>query len=50
MRDDIISLFEKEIFPYKDTAFKRNEEESEEESKEERIKKLSNTLKKNQRR
>ena len=40
MRDDIISVFEKGIFLYKDTAFKRKEEESEEESKEERVKKI----------
>ena len=44
MRDDIIGLVEKVIFPYKDNAFKTKEEESEdqseEESKKERTKKF----------
>ena len=34
-RDDIIGLFEKVIFPYKDNAFKTKEEQSEEHSEEE---------------
>ena len=38
MRKDIISFFEKGIFPYKGNVFKTKEEESEEESEEERIK------------
>ena len=44
LRDDIIGLVEKVIFPYKDNAFKTKEEESEdqseEESKKERTKKF----------
>ena len=39
MRKDIISFFERGIFPYKGNVFKTKEEESEEESEEERIKK-----------
>ena len=34
-KDDIIDLFEKGVFPYKDNVFKRKEEKSEEESEEE---------------
>ena len=45
MRKDIISFFEKGIFPYKGNVFKskeeeEEEEESEEESEEERLKKF----------
>ena len=40
MRKDIISFFEKGIFPYKGNVFKTKEEESEEESEEERTKKI----------
>ena len=52
VRDDIIDLFEKGIFPYKDNAFKIKKEESEENKFEKRkvtIKNLSNILKMNQR-
>ena len=34
MGDEIINLFEKGFFPYKDDTFKAKEEESEEESEE----------------
>ena len=41
MRKDIISFFEKGIFPYKGNVFKsKEEEEEEEESEEERLKKF----------
>ena len=40
MRKDIISFFERGIFPYKGNVFKTKEEESEEESEEERTKKI----------
>ena len=36
-RDEIIDLFEKGIFPYKDNAFKTKEEESEKELEEKMI-------------
>ena len=43
-RDEIVNLFEKEIFPYKNDTFKtkekESEENSEEESEKERFKKL----------
>ena len=52
MRKDIVGFFESGTFPYKGNVFKIKEEESKEESKEqskeERIKNLSNTLRKNQ--
>ena len=40
VRKDIISFFERGIFPYKGNVFKTKEEESEEESEEERVKKF----------
>ena len=40
VRKDIISFFERGIFPYKGNVFKTKEEESEEESEEERTKKI----------
>ena len=39
-RNEIINLFKKGIFPYKDSTFKTKKEESEEELKEERVKKF----------
>ena len=39
-RDDIIDLFEKGIFPYKDNAFKTKKEKSEEESEEKKLEKI----------
>ena len=39
-RDEIINLFKKGIFLYKDSTFKTKKEESEEELKEERVKKV----------
>ena len=39
-RDDIIDLFEKGIFPYKDNAFKTKKEKSEEESEENKLEKI----------
>ena len=45
-RDDIIGLFEKGIFPYKDNAFKTKEEESEEESEENKLEKIKDDYKK----
>ena len=52
VRDDIIDISEKGIFPYNDNAFKIKKEESEENKFEKRkvtIKNLSNILKMNQR-
>ena len=40
-RDDIIDIFEKRIFPYKDNAFK-TKGESEEESEENKFKNIAN--------
>ena len=42
-------FFKKGIFLYKGNVFKTKEEESEEESENERVKKLSNMLRMNQR-
>ena len=45
-RDEIIDLFEKGIFPYKDNAFKTKEKETEEESKESKLEKIKDDYKK----
>ena len=45
-RDEIIDLFEKGIFPYKDNAFKTKEKETEEESKGNKLEKIKDDYKK----
>ena len=45
-RDDIIDLFRKGIFPYKGSAFRTKEEESEEESEENKLEKIKDDYKK----
>ena len=50
VRDEIINLFEKGIFPYKDNVFKtkekKSEEESEEESEENKLERIKDDYKK----
>ena len=43
-RNEIINLFKKGIFPYKDSTFKTKKEESEEELKEERVKEVIESI------
>ena len=45
-RDNIIDLFKKGTFPYKDNAFKTKEKETEEESKENKLEKIKDDSKK----
>ena len=45
-RDEIINLFEKRIFPYKDNTFKTKKEESEEDSEENKLEKIKDDYKK----
>ena len=45
-RDDIIDLFEKGTFPYKSSAFRTKEEESEEKSKENKLENIKDDYKK----
>ena len=45
-RDEIIDLFRKGIFPYKGSAFRTKEEESEEESEENKLEKIKDDYKK----
>ena len=45
-RDEIIDLFVKGIFPYKDNAFTTKEKETEEESKENKLEKIKDDSKK----
>ena len=45
-RDEIIDLFRKGIFPYKGSAFRTKEEESEEESEENKLEKIKDDYRK----
>ena len=45
-RDEIIDIFRKGIFPYKGSAFRTKEEESEEESEENKLEKIKDDYKK----